>query len=661
MKYRPEIDGLRALAVIPVVLFHAGVSAFSGGFVGVDVFFVISGYLITSLLIRELDTGGISIVEFYERRCRRILPALFVVTAVCVPFAWMWLPPDDMLGFSQSALAVALFASNIFFWQESGYFDTAAELKPLLHTWSLAVEEQFYILFPLLLAMLWPLGRQRVLRVLVIIGLCSLLGAQRALATDPMAAFFLLWTRGWELLLGALVALWNARPFRVERLPPFHELLAGLGLLLIGLAVFAFDRDTPFPGLRALIPTVGTALVIRYGSASTRVGKLLASAPLVAIGLISYSVYLWHQPVLAFARIRLEGGPTSLQLALLLAAIVVLAMVSWRYVETPFRRRGAVSRRQIFAAAGTGSVLMAAFGLAGIASNGFFDARVTTSQAAALSTAVNSPKRFGCHMDDRRYHDPAYACEYHTGEVTWAVFGDSHTVEVAYALAEELRLDHQALRHYSLSSCSPAFRTPFDDGTNCSRWTMEAVRLITADPAVRNVLVSYRLQAYLYGGHEGVYPELPNEGSDAQREQIWRSYVELLRHFVAAGKTVVLVLQAPEIRKDVSQLILARRFAAEDIEGISREWWDRRTAFVRARLHQIPPEILVVDPADLFCDRKSCAAVRDSVALYFDDDHMSVAGARLIAAAARDRAIAQHGAPAVPSQRLGHVDRTSPD
>ena len=160
MNYRREIDGLRALAVLPVILFHAGFETFSGGFVGVDVFFVISGYLITTIILAELEQGRFSIVNFYERRARRILPALFLVMLVCIPFAWIWLLPSDMKDFSQSLIAVAIFASNILFWRESGYFDTAAELKPLLHTWSLAVEEQYYVLFPLFLMLFWKLGKR---------------------------------------------------------------------------------------------------------------------------------------------------------------------------------------------------------------------------------------------------------------------------------------------------------------------------------------------------------------------------------------------------------------------------------------------------------------------------------------------------------------------
>jgi peptidoglycan/LPS O-acetylase OafA/YrhL len=206
MKYRPEIDGLRALAVVPVILFHAGLPIFSGGYIGVDVFFVISGYLITTIILTEIMAGNFSLAHFYERRARRILPALFLVMAVCIPFAWIWLSPSDMKGFSKSLRDVPLFLSNFLFYRESGYFDIDAELKPLLHTWSLAVEEQYYIGFPLMLIAIWKYGKRFIPYVLLALAIFSLLYAERMLKLDPDAALFLLPSRVWELMIGARLA-----------------------------------------------------------------------------------------------------------------------------------------------------------------------------------------------------------------------------------------------------------------------------------------------------------------------------------------------------------------------------------------------------------------------------------------------------------------------
>lgn len=257
MDYRREIDGLRALAVLPVILFHADFETFSGGFVGVDVFFVISGYLITTIVLAELEQGSFSIANFYERRARRILPALFLVMLVCIPFAWIRLLPSDMKDFSQSLIAVSVFSSNILFWLESGYFDTAAELKPLLHTWSLSVEEQYYALFPLFLILLWKLGRSWIVVLLSLLFATSLAVAEWAAYAKPAAAFYLLPARGWELLVGAFAAFYLSHAKREHFCRSIRELGGWLGVALILYAVFAYSKTTPFPGLYALVPTLG--------------------------------------------------------------------------------------------------------------------------------------------------------------------------------------------------------------------------------------------------------------------------------------------------------------------------------------------------------------------------------------------------------------------
>lgn len=360
MKYRPEIDGLRTVAVVPVVLFHAGIAPFTGGFVGVDVFFVISGYLISRIILDEASAGRFSILRFYERRARRILPALFLVMLCCLPLAWRLMNGPQIRDFGQSLVATALFASNVLFWKESGYFEQAAELKPLLHTWSLAVEEQFYLIYPLAAVLLvrCRVGIMRGLLGLAIVA--SLVLAQVGTSAFPAANFYLLPSRIWELLAGALCSALPA-PAPGRR----NDLLGGLGLVLIAVPVFAYGRFTPFPGLSAVPPVLGTALVLRHAVRGTLAARLLSWRVFVGIGLVSYSFYLWHQPVFAFARLAARGHPPAWQMLLLSALSLGLAWGTWRFVETPFRQgRVAVfaRRRGVFATSLVGLVIAAGAG-----------------------------------------------------------------------------------------------------------------------------------------------------------------------------------------------------------------------------------------------------------------------------------------------------------
>jgi len=384
MNYRKEIDGLRAVAVLPVILFHAGFGWFSGGFVGVDVFFVISGYLITSIILAEREAGSFSLIGFYERRARRILPALFVVMLACMPFAWLWMLSDQLRDFSQSLVAMSVFASNFLFSMESGYNDTAAELKPLLHTWSLAVEEQYYLLFPLFLMVFGKLEKRILFLILSLVLLFSLSVAQvggnfsfSAPHLDevwdwwniPSWGFFLIPTRMWELLIGSLISFFHFG--NKSNASNGSQWASLVGLLLIICSVFLFDKQTPFPSVYTLMPTLGTAMIILFGTPSTLVGRVLAHRGLVGIGLISYSAYLWHYPLFAFARIRSLNTPDTWVFAALAVAAIALAYPTWRYVERPFRDRTRISRRTIVASAALLSAAMIGAGLAGHINKGF--------------------------------------------------------------------------------------------------------------------------------------------------------------------------------------------------------------------------------------------------------------------------------------------------
>ncbi len=347
LKYRPEIDGFRAFAIIPVVLFHAGFDWLSGGYLGVDIFFVISGYLITSLILKEKECGNFTLLNFWERRARRILPALCFMVLICIPLGWLLFLPKELWEFQESVGSVALFLSNHLFLDQSGYFDTAAERKPLLHTWSLAVEEQFYLLFPLLFLVLW---RSRILFFLVVsaIVVASLALAHWLSFEKPAAAFYLLPTRAWELCIGALLAIWlHHRASRQPESNAVASIAAIGGLILVVLCFFAYTPATPSPSLYTLVPVFGAALVIAGANSENVVGRFLGLPLLVGVGLISFSLYLWHQPVFAFARVQSLNTLAPGQICFLLVCILVLAYFSWRWIEKPFRNRNTVSSRTL--------------------------------------------------------------------------------------------------------------------------------------------------------------------------------------------------------------------------------------------------------------------------------------------------------------------------
>jgi peptidoglycan/LPS O-acetylase OafA/YrhL len=397
MEYRREIDGLRAIAVLPVILFHAGVSWLRGGFLGVDVFFVLSGYLITSLILSELERDQFDLLQFYERRARRILPALFVVMAVSSVIACRWILPDELKNFGQSLVATTLLSNNVLLAMTSGYWSLAAEFKPLVHTWSLGVEEQYYALVPLLLMLGWRYFRRLLPAVIVVLGVVSFLAAGHGVFRDPDRCFYLLPTRAWEIAVGSALAFPVLSPARRIRHSQAVEVLGILGLLLISGACLLPLDGRSLPRHWLLLPVLGAVLVIQFATRETIAGRLLGSRPLVGLGLISYSAYLWHQPLFAFARVYSISEP-DLRLMLFLAlGSLALAWLTWWVVERPFRRQGVVRQSWVWSAAGVGSAVFVGVGLHLHTSYGLLD-RFYKGASVSIS-----------EVDKNRYNERVFA------------------------------------------------------------------------------------------------------------------------------------------------------------------------------------------------------------------------------------------------------------
>lgn len=363
--YRPEIDGLRAVAVIAVILYHAQLGIVSGGYLGVDIFFVISGFLITGIIEAELAGGRFSILRFYERRIRRIIPALMVMMLLCVPLAWRLMLPDDLENFGQSLIATAAFANNVLLMLTSGYFALAADFKPLVHTWTLGVEEQYYLVVPLLLAGLFRWGGRRATIVAIagitVLSFAVALYCARYAAT---AGFYLLVARAWELGAGSLVAL-IAQPTRHREAP------AALGLAAILLSLLLAGEQFSTLVWPIAVPVAATCLILAYGRTGTLAARALAWRPAVIVGLISYSLYLYHQPIFAFARIASLDKPSRAMMAVLIAPVFILAWLSWRFIERPFRDRARTSARTVVGFWLATSAALLAIGGAMAATSGF--------------------------------------------------------------------------------------------------------------------------------------------------------------------------------------------------------------------------------------------------------------------------------------------------
>jgi peptidoglycan/LPS O-acetylase OafA/YrhL len=632
VSYRPDIDGMRAIAVLGVLWYHIDPGTLGGGFVGVDVFFVISGFLITSLMIRDLGRDTFSIAGFYERRIRRILPALFCMMIVCIAAAWLLLLPQQMIDFAESAKYAAISLPNLHFLREiRDYFGPDVSLLPLLHTWSLGVEEQFYIVFPLLLMLLFRhlAGRQSRIAAVSAIFIASLVAACAAVPSHSQEAFFLLPYRAWELMLGALLAM--AGPVSVGRI--WSHVLGFAGLILVLGPMACYSKNTPFPGAAALPPCVGAGLLIFSGSdPRSLVCRLLGCQPLVFTGRISYSVYLWHWPLLAFT--KYHGPLDAWSGALVFAGSLVMGAVSWRWIEQPCRKPDFGTRRMVFAAWVVSCLLMIGFWHAARRSGGFsnrFSAEVVgvlESKNRGKAYRSNAEKNY--RPEDARVHGAEGAIP------DIAVWGDSHAQSLMPVLDALGKQSGQAIKHFGMNGVPPVIgATPSDKqhAEKVSAYTSGTLDLLCRDPSIKTVILIsewkpvYRNQehARIHAFHERSFAS-PKEFEEYYLSQVSKT----IRRLLDSGRTVVIVEPVPAAPFDVPDRfakILSR--GGEPEASVSPgDFHERHRAFIAAMNGLgASDRLLRVKPADkLIMDGRLLLWIGRKP-LYADQYHLSEAGA----------------------------------
>jgi peptidoglycan/LPS O-acetylase OafA/YrhL len=623
--YRAEIDGLRAIAVLSVMVYHADAAWLPGGFLGVDVFFVISGYLITSLILNDLRQGRFSFANFYERRARRILPALFLVVIACIPIAVLTMRPSQLEAFAQSVLATTLFSSNFLFWLEAGYFMAEAELKPLLHTWSLAVEEQYYLLFPLVMFILPWRSLKMTALCLGLVCVASFATAVYLADAAPAANFYLLPSRAWELMAGALCAVVGLRQ---NRLAP---LLSALGLALIIGSFIQVSAAMSTPSWPTLPLVLGTVLVILFASPKGGPAEwLLTTRPMVQVGLISYSAYLWHFPLLAFARLSSPSPLTDFQALGLLFVALILAYLSYRLVEQPFRKRGSaavVSRRALVGGFGTTAALLLAF--AGSFQFGAFD-----RPPGAIDIDAKLATNFGLHQDCEGSFTLSENCR--TSEFPQTLlWGDSFAMHLAPAL--EKGTAWGGLVQHTKSVCAPvpglAVVTPEYPESwarGCLEFNEQVLAWLEQQPSIKYVVVS---SPFGLIHHHLLQPDgrLAIEG---QPELVRNNIIGLYERIKDMGKSFVVVSPPPVTGENLGHCLATVLKADGDRTRCDFARADAHPAshFMYNYLATWTQDVPVLFLDKFICPDGLCDTMVGDIFLFRDEGHLSIEGARFIGA-----------------------------
>ena len=647
------MDGLRAVAIIPVILFHAGLSAISGGYVGVDVFFVISGYLITSRIVDALEKGSFSLIDFYYARAKRILPALLTVTLVSIPFALYLMLPDGLSSFGRSVSYSLSFLANFHFLHSADYFAASSDRLPMLHTWSLAVEEQFYLLFPLLLIGLWRFGKGRVPYVLVAIVVFSFLLSIVGARNFPHKNYFMLPSRMWELLAGSLSLLYLSRQGSLGQLGSNHSRLKG-GLSLLGVALIIYasltlDSYTAYPGFATLLPVVGAVFIILFASVDGYCRRILQFKPVVWIGKLSFSLYLWHFPIFAFSKIWRDQSGVELPLWALLSLLLTCAFLTYRYIENPIRF-SARPRRLIAGGIFAVTALLLGAGLLIQKETQLFKV-YNGEQLKFLKLVAESehPKLSWDRCSKTSYQKACVGGDVNAEEKV-VLWGDSHAFTLFDSLSESLMLKHQKLVILTDGNCPPAINSiDLIKSQKCLAHNRTLYQEVLNDKAVRRVILAARWSWYLNrnsfdnlkGGEAGKANNflLKYTGSEHERVDLVSAlYKNTFSTLAASGLNVTIVNTVPEPGWNVPSAVLYRlKVTTLDQINLSYDkalFLNRNANFENILLgFKHNNRIKIIEPSDTLCNsivKGRCVSLLNGVPLYADDNHLSSVGADLV-------------------------------
>lgn len=628
--YRPDIDGLRAVAVLAVVLHHLSAPLMPGGYVGVDVFFVISGYLITRIISREMEEGTFTFGRFYERRARRIFPALFAVLAVTLVAGYFLLLPSDYTGTLRGALGTLFFASNIVFWRDmaAGYFAaTEGGLNPLLHTWSLAVEEQFYVFFPVLLLLCYRYFRRHIVLILIGCAMVSLAGAALLVQSKSVAVFFLSPFRAWELLVGSLLAF-NAVPAIRSR--ALREAVGGAGLLAILIACFVYDAKTTFPGFAALAPVLGAAAIMHAGaSGPSLVGRLLQWRPVVYIGLISYSLYLWHWPLILLTRYTMGMGPITPYISVLLASSLALGSLSYHFIEQPFRRGVHVTRKLVFSSSAVFASVLAIASAIGLMRGGF-EARFNPT--VVKLDRMRSPQIPFVNCDEKPV-GAGCTLGRSDGKATMLLWGDSHMLAWGPAFDKILTNQGERAVFASSYSCPPMLGVDNAVKATCPAQNLSVKNYLLANPEIRTVVMSAYWSAYFQVG--GPLKAQAGNSHTKEVDVAKNSLASTIQWLRDDGRQVVLIGPVPVYEKNVPLALALEKASRRQLLHSSAEEQRRKHAsffeVVNAAQRTSSGFFQFLDPIQWLC-AEDCLVIKDGILLYRDSHHLSAAGAMALEA-----------------------------